>query len=318
MMMTSAAMSAVLKSADEVRAANHLGHGPRDEREVDRSAAHGDQQHHGRDKEVHQRRRRKDRHRLVLALDDVLVLLHVPIDTHRARQQALDLLVDVGQEHLHVPPARHHGAQQLVPLVARLAIGLHRLLVRLHDGFVDVGEHVAAAVLLLELGDRLDGANPAGWVRGDFHGVLVILLDASDRLAQAAMQVRVVGEILADRLADARELALDDALLRFAARCEQHLTVALREPRFGVRHGVRGEPQTACDRATGGANRLMSGMTCEVQDRHQHDGPDDGRNGWPRSDREQNVHRHDWQPRCRRKTPVDRWLCGPCFRKVCS
>ena len=64
-----------------------------------------------------------------------------------------------------------------------------------------------------------------------------------DGFAQAAMQVRVVSEILAHRLADAHELALDDALLRFAARGEQHLAVALREPRLRMRHRVRGDSQ---------------------------------------------------------------------------
>ena len=130
-----------------------------------------------------------------------------------------------------------------MPLGARLAIGLHRFLVRLDDGLVNVGEHVAAAVLRFELGDRLDGANPARRVRRHFHGVLVILLDASDGLAQAAMQVRVVREVLANRLADARELALDDALLGFAARREQHFAVALGEPRLA--HATRNARRAA-------------------------------------------------------------------------
>ena len=53
------------------------------------------------------------------------------------------------------------------------------------------------------------------------------------------MQVRVVSEVLANRLADARELALDDTLLRFAARRKQHLAVALPEPLLCMRQGMR-------------------------------------------------------------------------------
>ena len=53
------------------------------------------------------------------------------------------------------------------------------------------------------------------------------------------MQVRVVSEILANRLADARELALDDALFRFAARRQQHLAVALPQPLLRMRQGMR-------------------------------------------------------------------------------
>jgi hypothetical protein len=86
-----------LEDADEAGTADHLGHGPRDQREVDRGAADGHQQHHGGNEELHQRRGRQHRQRLVFAFDDLLVFLHVPIDTHRARQQALDLLVDIGQ-----------------------------------------------------------------------------------------------------------------------------------------------------------------------------------------------------------------------------
>ena len=120
-------------------------------------------------------------------------------------------------------------------LGARLAICLHRFLVRLDERLVDVGEYFAAAVLRLELGDGFDGAHPAGRFRRYFHRVLVILLDLRDGFAQAAMQRRVVREVLAHALADAHELALDDALLRFAARREQHLTIALREPLLRVR-----------------------------------------------------------------------------------
>ena len=52
------------------------------------------------------------------------------------------------------------------------------------------------------------------------------------------MQVRVVSEVLANRLADARELALDDAFLCFPARREQHLAVAFTKPCLTVRHRV--------------------------------------------------------------------------------
>ena len=131
----------------------------------------------------------------------------------------------------------------------------------------------------IELGDRLDGAHPARRIRRDFHGVLVVFLDLPDGLAQAAMQVRVVSEVLAHRVADALELALDDALLRFAARREQHFAVALREPRLRMRQRVRGDSQAVRYRATGGANRLVGGTTREVHDRDQQDYPDDGREG---------------------------------------
>ncbi len=162
------------------------------------------------------------------------------------------------QDLLHVAPARHHPAQQLVPLGARLAIGIHRFLVRLHHGLVDVGEHFVAAVLRLELRDGFDGLHPARRIRRHVHRALMIPLDLRDRLAQRAMQMRIVREILADGLADAHELALDDALLRFAAGGEQHFAIALRQPRL--------TPATRSERRCAGRARSRRWLRANAPD----------------------------------------------------
>ena len=54
-MMTSAAISAVRKVTDQARAADHLGHGPRDQREVNRRATNGNAEYKRRDEEIHER-----------------------------------------------------------------------------------------------------------------------------------------------------------------------------------------------------------------------------------------------------------------------
>jgi hypothetical protein len=132
----------------------------------------------------------------------------------------------------------------------------------------------------------------------------VILFDALDGLAQCAMQGRIVRKILADAFADAHELALDYALLRFAACREQHFTVASGQLRFAAPHGMRSYAQTARQRNRRDVNRLMSGVPREVENRNcQHEPEQRGDRG-PRSNSEKNP--HNWQPRCRRNDPLDR------------
>jgi hypothetical protein len=155
---------------------------------------------------------------------------------------------------------------------------------------VHVGEHVTAAVLRIELRDRLDGAHPAGRVRRNLDGVLVILFDTSYGLAQAAMQVRVVSEVLANRLTDAHELAFEESFLRFAARGEQHFAVALRQPFLCMRERMCRDAQAVRQRTGDRADRQVRGAPREVHDPDQQDYPDDGRENRPWSDRKESVH----------------------------
>ena len=104
------------EGADEARAADHLGHRPRDQREVDRRAGGRNGQHQRRDEEVDQRRRGQHRDRPVLAAHDLLILLHVTVDGLRALHDAADALVDALERLLDQAPVGHHLAQQRVTL----------------------------------------------------------------------------------------------------------------------------------------------------------------------------------------------------------
>ena len=67
----------------------------------------------------------------------------------------------------------------------------------------------------------------------------LVLLDTDDGFAQGAVQGRVVGEVLAYRIADTDKFALDDALLCLSAGRKQH---------FAIAGGKASSPRaTACD-----------------------------------------------------------------------
>ncbi len=170
------------------------------------------------------------------------------------------------------------------------AIRLHRFLVRFDQRLVNVFEHLRTALARVDLRDGLDGAHPAGRFRRHIHRVLVILLDARDGLAQRAVQGGIVRKILAHAFADAHELALDDAFLRFAAGREQHLAIAGSELRFTAPDGVRGYAQSARERDSRDVNRLMRGVAREVEHRNCQDDPEQRGNGRPRSNSEKNPH----------------------------
>ena len=79
--------------------------------------------------------------------------------------------------------------------------------------------------------------HPTRRVRRYIDRLLVVFFDAADRFTQRAMQRRVVGEVLANRLVDAIELALDDAFFRLAAGRKQDVAVACLKAFFRARHG---------------------------------------------------------------------------------
>ena len=104
------------------------------------------------------------------------------------------------------------------------------------------------------------------------------------------MQRRIVRKVLAHAFADAHELALDDALLRFAARREQHFTIARRELRLAAADRMRSYSQAARERDGCRVNRLMSGVSREIEHRDCQDEPEQRRDRGPRSDSEKNPH----------------------------
>ena len=84
----------------------------------------------------------------------------------------------------------------------------------------------APALRASRLATTLTAWRPAGRFGWDFHGLLLVLLDTLDRLAQPAMHVRIARQVLAHGVSHAREFALDDALLGFTTRGQQHLAIA--------------------------------------------------------------------------------------------
>jgi hypothetical protein len=128
---------------------------------------------------------------------------------------------------------------------------------------VDVGENVGRAVACIDLRNCLHRTHPARRFRRYVDSILVIFLDAHDRFAQRTMQRRIVRQVLAHAVADAFELPLDDALLRLAARCQQHIAIACCQAQFGMHHRMSSQSQAARDRTRRRTNCLMSRVACE-------------------------------------------------------
>ena len=74
----------------------------------------------------------------------------------------------------------------------------------------------------------------------------------------------------------------------FAAGREQHLAVARRELRFAAADRMRSYSQAARERDGCRVNRLMSGVSREIEHRDCEDEPEQRRDRGPRSDSEKN------------------------------
>ncbi len=85
------------------------------------------------------------------------------------------------------------------------------------------------------------------------------------------MHVGVAGQVLAHRVGDACKLTLDDALLGFAACREQHLAVTRREALLPAHDPVRGDPQSARQRAGRRQQQLMGRSSGSEVQRGQRD-----------------------------------------------
>ena len=84
---------------------------------------------------------------------------------------------------LNSPPIRAHLAEQLVTPLARRQISRQGFLVRTHERLMNVVQNIAhteAALALVDLGYRLDGLDPARWVRRYVDRFLVIVFNATD------------------------------------------------------------------------------------------------------------------------------------------
>src|SRR5437762_707235 len=172
------------------------------------------------------------------------------------------------------------------PLAARLAVVGHRFGVRLDHRFVNVGEDVGAGIARIELGDDLDRLRPTRRLWRHFHRFLLILLDADDRFTQAAVHVRIVRQILARGIRNARKLAFHHSLLGVASGIEQHLAIACGETFLSVRDRMRGQAKPARQRARDRVDRLVSGVPRQVQRGYQQHQQDCCRQYWPGRDRQ--------------------------------
>ena len=168
------------------------------------------------------------------------------------------------------------------------------------DLWMSAEQRADGQLLAVELRDDLDGFDPRRRLGRHFRRVLMIVLDPRDRLAQRALQPRIADEVAMDAIADAHELALDDALLRFAARREQDLVVALHELLLGRRDGLHGESQNVVQRLAERQQHVVCRAPGEIEDGHSEHDPQEDREARIGSDLEKTLERHDWQPRCRR------------------
>ncbi len=217
----------------------------------------------------------------------------MPVDYQRSLEHALDFLAHLAERLLDEPPVGHHFSQQRVALAARLAIGRHRLGVSFDHGLVNVRENVGPGVAGIEVRDDLHRLHPAWRFRGDFGGLLVIFLDAQDRLAQGPVQTWIVRQVLANRVADANELPLDDTLFRLPTRSQENLAVARSKTFLAVRDGMRCEPQAGGQRARHRANRLMRRAAGEIHGGHEENQQESDRQCRPGGDTQQTRHGDD-------------------------
>src|SRR5688572_31121163 len=128
----------------------------------------------------------------------------------------------------------------------------------------------------------------------------MILLDPRDRIAERPLQTRITREVAMHTVADAHELALDDALLGFAAGREQDLMIALHELLLGRRDRLHGEIQDVVQRLTDRQQHVVRRPAGEVENGHTEDDPKEDREAGIGSDLEKSLELHDWRPRCRR------------------
>jgi len=91
-----------------------------------------------------------------------------------------------------------------------------------------------------------------------------------------ALQTGVPREVAVDAIGDAHELALDDALLRFATSPEQHLVVALHQLFLGRRDGLHGELQDVVHCLADGEQHVVCRAACEIQHGYREDGQENG------------------------------------------
>ena len=141
---------------------------------------------------------------------------------------------------------------------------------------MDLPHDLGAGIARIELGDHLDGVCPARHFRRHFDRVAMILIDARDGFAQRTLECRVVRQVLANAVGHARELALDDALLRFPARRQQHFAIAAGEPHLAIRDGLRGQAQASRQSRHGIVDRLMCRATREIQRADEQNGQQRG------------------------------------------
>ena len=283
-------MSATRQRADEVGAADHLGHRPGDQVEVDHRAADRDHQHEHRDEELHQRRRRQHALGAVGLPDDLLVFGDVAVDDLGALQQPGHLAVDLAEQLDRLAPGGEHGLEAQMAVLGRGAILFPGALLRLGHRFVDRPQHLGdhGVALGVDLGDRLDRLDPAG--RGERHrlALIVVLLELGRLLGEAAMQRRAFRQVAPDARVDALELALDDALLGLAAGREQDLAIACGELLLGQPQRVGGKSHGVMDGAGKRKDRPMRRKPGEIHGHREQDEPQQ-----PGGGRAQYEHGHD-------------------------
>ena len=164
---------------------------------------------------------------------------------------------------------------------------------RLDQRLVNVAQDIAdldASLARIEIGNRLDRFYPTGRIRRYVDGLLVVFLDAADRLAQVTMQGREVREVFSHGVIDSIELALDDPLLRLATRGEQHVTVAGCKVSLRARNGPRRDPKALVQRQCCRLDGRMRRRTNQVKRRNDQDDPEQCRRDRPWCDAEHEAH----------------------------
>ena len=268
-----------LQAADDGVAAHHFGHRPGDQAEVDAGAERRHRQHQGGDHEVGEGRGRQCALRLVGLLQDSLILRHMLVDHLRLLQECGDVLVAQPQRGLQLAHIRHHGFQELVPHLRRLAVlvggGRVGLDQRCMDDLEDLGHHRIA--LGIDIGNRLHRFHPARGRGRHVGAVRMVFLDRGDALADAPVQRRRVGKIAADGALDTLEFALDNMFLLLAPMRQQHLAVTQREILLRAADRVGRNSQAPVKCPGQGQDGLVRRLPGDVKQRRQDSEPDDAR-----------------------------------------
>jgi len=268
------------RHADEPSSARHeLGHGQRDQLEIDEGGCDRDADDDEGNDEQLAGRGCKVSHRPIVAVLDLLVAIHVAVDAPRRFEECVHRLADPFEDSLELFPARGHRRQDLVPLGARGPVLLKRIFLRLDGRVVDVVEQVldSGGVHPFDVRYRLNHIAPS-WSRGrHLGGVSIIGIDLGDVLVQLEVERRIFCEVPGVVRLEPPELLLDVLLLRVAPGFEEQLAAARLQPFGGLVAPAGDEVEPTRETLSESFQDPLNRLPREVHEDHGGDDQDQNR-----------------------------------------